>query len=975
MVMTEHRYADEFLGRIVSYQLVGPYVFDIKTVVACGRAALAHVGEALRTGNVAELIDQAVTGTDPGLYVCLEHDGDDDYSIAGFWIVQSVDYLALGPAGPPDRVPPFVQDLLDAATEEVWWQSLKVSLAADGSWRPVVLLEWPSYLANRSAAAPPGVPFDDPGAEFHGGSERETWLESVDGAQVAPAQSDIPSGDFEKEYDHYAGVPDARSVIVLARGTLTHDGRLHRGSFFMVPPELFDDGTTSPKPLEEWMDEAREFIAEDMEAVDRDEEQGHKLGRPLQLPGGRVGFHASGWLTKGLGIWPARPDDVAIGYLTDRVVQQKWISQARLAAASSLLVLTTVLSFTAGVRWLSEPTPEEIAPPPAPAAQPSMSVCSAEYQEFVDEFRCQIAHLASAGDNYDVGPVCGDKGATSRWEDDGRDLQAEFCALVARGEEDKWIAGLTPSVNSSFADFAASQACFNVLGHPQPYTLVRSGEARRLGRPSSFIEDPELGIQPLIQLRQELLESCEVYRERTDSMVAGGIFATHVGGPMARSPENDSGAGALRREIASKALVGATADTRTCFHRGMEAGFDAARYEGMCLDTAEVVDPDRMDVKAARSKMWVKLGGEPGVGDRRSVIRRYADARFNTDRNDVKVDDLWQCHLGLESGKGFDVGRPVGSWDIAIPVPEAYDIRGKGARTQLTLDAVTSSESEAGICWSVLRQRLESSYQEVHPLLGDLEPDGWPSAEQQLCGQICASRFNVKLGINHEAWITREEDLAQCVSGTEPRTDSAGRGERIGAGRLDKLRLPWSYRRRDDWTPPMQSQVCAFNLVAQNLMPEIEGGYTVAALEGKEFAGETEKGSRIAGGMDGQAARYVEGLSFGRLSAIKSQEACANVATQCYSSLMLEITGNEDIERYRWREAWTEKVEEVAKMRRSEMLDSNPWCVGIRDYMDAGREPAQLDTTCYVGIMEARKKTIEAIEYLQTEVVASNGGE
>ena len=41
-----------------------------------------------------------------------------------------------------------------------------------------------------------------------------------------------------------------------------------------------------------------------------------------------------------------------------------------------------------------------------------------------------------------------------------------------------------------------------------------------------------------------------------------------------------------------------------------------------------------------------------------------------------------------------------------------------------------------------------SRYEPVHPLLADLEPEGWPTDEQQLCGQVCAAYFRFQHGFS-----------------------------------------------------------------------------------------------------------------------------------------------------------------------------------------------------------------------------------
>jgi hypothetical protein len=959
----------------VSFVLTGPFPFEPKAVVASARDALSATTEALRRGRGDDLVEAPSTGSEPGLYLILESgprvsSRGGDVAIAGFWMVFDGDYINYGPAGPPDRVPPFAKELFDAATEEVWWRNLAVNAGADRTWRPIVVLEWLPHFANRCALPPPGIPNEEEEASETFGDERETWLEAVEPgwrpAWAAPA-AEVPSAwsGVDKDLDRYGHVAAQRSYVNVVRGTLRHDGVLHTGSFFMVPPDILEDGTSTVAPLDAWMSRVHGLSTEDVIDAGSEGPQvdggadkptpRHRLGRPLGLPGDRVGFHGSAWLTRGLGIWPARPTDVALGALSDRVVQQKWIAQSFLALMSSAMVLLFVLTFSGTVQALTTPVPEPMKPPPPPAAQPALSVCSADYQEFVEELRCQVAHLATRADDGGVTPICGDFGSKERWTDPGSDLQPSFCALFDRAR-DGWTADLGKGDRASFADFAAAQACFNVLGHPYPYRLrelkMSEGDSGRLvGNPVSFLQDEELVIQPLREMVTSIAKLCEDYGQRVEARVEGSVFATHVGGTMAAQPSSDAGPGALRRAMLGVASVGMTSDSQACFRKGVGEGLSGTQYEAICADA-----PDRLDGIAADNKMWRKLGGVA----QGSVIEGYARSRYAA--SNTKKSELWACHLGLMSPEPLVLGSRVGRWEIPIPTPDDYNVSGSGASTQLTLDAALRGFSElgvdAGVCWKVVARRL-SNYTPVHPLLGELKADGWPSEEQQLCGQVCATALHVKGSVNEAAWVTRDADLAQCVI-LEP-----GPLEDDGAGGLDRLRMPWNEVRRGEWIEPSVAQVCAFNVIAQDLMPPLEKGYVVQERSPKEYAGETFAGSRIAGGDFGLAARYVQGLAFGRLDAVNSAGACGHVATQCFTGLMMEVTVDPQIERYRWRDAWRRKVEELSQLKRADVAETYPWCVGIKDYLIPERQTAQFDTPCVEGVEEARLHAEEAFTMLE----------
>jgi hypothetical protein len=252
-------------------------------------------------------------------------------------------------------------------------------------------------------------------------------------------------------------------------------------------------------------------------------------------------------------------------------------------------------------------------------------------------------------------------------------------------------------------------------------------------------------------------------------------------------------------------------------------------------------------------------------------------------------------------------------------------------------------------------------------LLGELEPDGWPTDEQQLCGHICAAGLNIKRSPNDSQWVTRELDLEQCVIRT------SGPDKDMGTGRLDVLRLPWNEAKRGEWVEPKLEHVCAFNVVAQDLMPPLEEGYVISGRAPKEFVGEMALGSRIVGGLGGLAARYVKGLAFARRDSVSSVSACGHVATQCFTSVLLEVTGDKDVERYRWLEEWKRRIEDMQDWKRGKLASEYPWCVGLKGYLMPERETAQFDAPCVSGVAEARGRAEAAIQNLEFDV--SLGGE
>jgi hypothetical protein len=991
----------------VTLVLSGPYPFDEKTVTASARGALAVVVGALRAGEGAALVAGAATGQEPGLYILLDTAAEP--LIAGFWVVAGSSFTEKGPAGPPDREPPFAQELLDATVEEVWWKDLPVNKGKNGVWRPLVVVEWPHFLASRSALAPPGValPFLDETFEEDGDA---TWLDEVT-ADLPLSATEV---EVEFEDDEFGGggaaasrgyddLPVERSVIAIVRGYLEKGRAIHKGEFVLLPFEgLGRAGVVVP--FEEWSVAAASPETKGLNDT-AGADDAPRLGTPLGLPGGRVGFQALGWLTRNLEVWPQRASAIRKGLLSDRVVQSRWKGQLAMALSSSVIVLTLVISVAMGIRQAATPRPEASPEPPPPAAQPAMAQCSAEHTQFVEEFRCQVAALAAGGRDALGNGVCEDRSDEVRdlaRPSTSEDLQAAYCGLLDRAEQN-WIAkfGLTDDApKANWAEFAAAQACFNVLGHPYPYELMTYGE-RKVANPAKFLEDENLRVEPLMQLVTDLRAACSAYRDRTEARVEGAIFATHVGDSRGRIGSNRK---SLRELATDYALVGVPDELAQCFREGMDQGLSAVEYHRMC--TSGRGPNDSADRDYAQLLIWQKLAGDhltvvEGSGD---VIGRYARARFGYGGDDpnstdddgatgrfvegqvARSNEVWQCHMSL-SGR-YAPGRPpegpgLGQWEIRLPMPTSYGVEGVGARSQLQLDAGLLSMREgllsAGTCWSVVARRL-TQYTPIHPLIAQPDSKGWPSDEQQLCGQICAAYYGITKVAVEDQWATPYGDLDACVTRARPIQDATERS-RLGRGDLDQLRIPYhsvavsttSFR----WVDPDHADVCAFNLVAQNLMPADEGGYIVGGRASEEWAGETSDGSRIAGDP-GKWIRWVR-TSYrpGAGGDTSGVNACGDVATQCFTSLMLEVInprleGDDRRQRYEYEDRWTALVREVAGQTEAVIREGNPWCAAIYPYLlppQGGQRSGatELDAPCRSGVEEARGKALSAIRHIATD--------
>ncbi|MBT3218141.1 MAG: hypothetical protein HN348_03545 [Proteobacteria bacterium] len=935
------------------YSLVGPYGYDGNKITASAREALAAAAKAIAAGDEEQLTK---SGHGPGLYLIIQQPSDSvtSFAIAGFWVVLGKQYLLKGPVGPPDREAPVAKGLLDGAVEEVWWKNLPVAPLRRGAWVPLVVLELPISLAARSSFAPPGLPIVDDAGDDDGDDEPESWLTPVSKPRVAKPQTEEPKGPVDEIAARYEHLPDKRGVMTVLRGQMKKTRALHQGTYELVPPPAFGEGIDII-PMQDWLKAA--FQAR---IRPPDEDQGHLLGPPLESFDDNISFPISGWLTKNLDIWPAFPGDAHAGLLTDREVQTKWVNQTKQALSSTAAVLMVVIPFLLLIQWIAEPRPRPTATIPPLGPQPAMSVCSADNQRFVDEFRCQIAHLASDFSDGLGPPVCGDRGSDGQLFSSFDDLQATYCGL--RDREADGLSATLIAGSYRYSDVAAAQACFNVLGYPYPYQLARRASDRVVGDPVSFLEDDMLGVQPLKDLMAELDSTCETYGQRLDNRVEGAVFATHIGG----GGTDDSGPGKLRKLMVDIAMVGMNNDAQLCFDVGMQKGTSFVGYDGVCNKKG---DTDAVDRKTGGAKIWKALHGETTEEDG-TLVSRYVAARFGQPSGPGSGPSLWDCHMMLDGLMEEPVRRLMGKWDIPVPIPKAYRTYGVGARSQIVLDSTLSAVRDgatAGTCWEVVSKRL-AAYAPVHPLVEELDEAGWPSAEQQLCGQVCAVAYQISDVSGPTPWVTANDDLTQCISARPP-----GDKPDMGRGVIDRLRIPWNYAGRYGWVAEeyrIVDQVCAFNLIAQSRIPS-EGGMIVGDLPPAQWAGETASGSRIAGGPDGLSVRAVAGMSrFGTGSAW-SKGSCGHVSLQCFTGLMLDVLGDESYERYDWLGAWTGKVNSLSRERQIELAKTHPWCAPIHPYLVQDRQAAQFDAPCRAGVEEARHNVESAIRRMTSSIGGS----
>lgn len=884
----------------MSVFLHGPYPFDVRAVTVSALSALTAL-PASPTPSEAQ---------QPGLYLIFSAES----AILGFWVVFGSSYLEDGPTGPPDHHPPYVSGLLQAATEAVWWRKLRVAPRAGGTWRPVVVLEWPAPLASRSALPPPGVA---PSEELPEEEEVGGWLDMDNTPRQRPQER--PRAARAEE-----ALPASRSLLTVVQATLSIDRARHNARYAVVPPEVLALHGDAQVPVSEWLEVAAQPLRVSPNAG------AHALGPPLDLPG-RVGYPIAGWLTRTLEVWPSQPSALRPGELSDRDVRSPWLNQVKASVFYTMATVVPLLLLSVGLRLLAQPHPQQPATLTEPSAHPAISVCSEDAQQFIAELRCQVDARARGVQT----PVCRDLGAESYVQPldlASSDLQAAFCGLYDRDNPVE-IGGKRYDA----ATVAAAQACFNVLGQPDAYRLS-PGQAD----PEKLTSDPDLYIRPLQDVLSQLGGACTTYRERLEERVAGAIFATHIG-----APDGDSEASRLRASLASLAVYPGS-DAARCFAAGMERGVSAPVFSGLCGAD------DALDKALDEQKSWKMLKGS---GTTSALTDRYTQARFPGEAS----SDLWQCHQSL-TGRASGPAVFASLWELGVPRARRYETVGL-VRSQLVLDdALRTAQGgrDLGACWRVVTRRL-SAYTPVHPLIAATDAS-WPSAEQQVCGQICAARYQLRPEPDH--WVTPSSDLGMCMKPEPPAPAD------FGSGVFDRLRLPWNYAPRQEWRDPSAAEICAFHLIAQDYMPPGDDGFLVGGVAAPLWAGATETGSLLAGGQRGLATQGAENLS--AVGRSHSANACGHVAAQCFTAIMLETMGESKVRPYEWSREWSRRVGSILSSRSREVVSEtaqSPWCSLIKPYMspDNSLPEGQIDYPCARGVEDARQDVARVLATFSAE--------
>lgn len=1077
----------------MTFRLQGPFPLDLQDVGASTRAVIASARISMDDRDFStRLRSGEPDGAAPGLYLLWDDPSGGGAAAApavvGFWLTFGPSYVEGGPQEPLDRYPPFADKILEALTEEVWWQGLRVTPRdPQPRWRPLLVFEWPSLLADRSSCAPPGEPTPENDESQLDAEPGGDWMELEELGEEDTAQArPIDAGQQGPT------LPKKRSLVAVVQGDLALQGTEHHASFALVhlPDSLPTRGGVAP--IEAWMDRS---LSGGVPAPDREEQI---PGVPLGLPGDRVGFALSGWLTAALEAYPFRPGAAEPHVLLGRDVGSRWKVQAKQTATVVTSVVMLVLMVAAIVQEFTRPRAHAGPAAPPSEAQPALSVCSVDNEQFVAELRCQLKHF---GENTPLQDrFCGDRPRKDEPRTPTllveRDLQATWCGLRDRDQDGRLpFASPEEAMNdeikvrelpkhAGYADLAASKACYNVLQHPEDYR-VDPGEPDvfHIPQPDRFLEDPVYEVKALGALVRELDRGCEAVRPRLERQVEGAVLARHVGSlaPTAREVDTTLSEAAQLRQLALiKAAEALPPTERICLNSGATSGpYGAALYGDLCAEDGAVplatgpawealgprpavappgvVVPEEDPLEAALDEAangpapedpvdaaLEEADAGPALGE--SLVDRYVQARFSPHTHPnyaytrviEMAPDLWKCHMALtdtelpmasSQGTGFIEGAQRIKWDLLAPVPKAYAGRTVGAVTrQLELDAILlgmndGSTGDLGACWGVVARRLVR-YKPVHPLLPEREMEAWPSEEQQLCAQVCASLYRVRESPNRDNWYTRGSDLGRCIDRAGP--DSLTQRNRRRA--FAALRMPWNFSRDDTWTEPYPFEICAFNLVAQNYLSGELGEVIIDGLPAPEWAGETidyrvepRTGETYAGGVNlrklgydnparslpwvsssgggaWQAAMNLE--SYGRA---RSSSTCSHAATQCFTSQMLAAISSNPDQPHRWTAAWQVRMERLATGGTTADLDvlleaspeeqararermantdtreygssraqATPWCRLIQPYIagDEGLPEGQLDFPCASGVEQTR----QSVEALMLNLASSGRG-
>jgi hypothetical protein len=969
--------------------LLGPYPLELADVLGSTRRALDRW-----QANPEGPTRSKKGGRVPGLWLLVQ-----DGALYGVWLTFGATWLDRGDPGEA-KDPPYADEVFTAFTEAVWWSRLKVAPVtreqAALTWTPLLVLEWPSPLAARSGLRIPGEPVSEKVQSQEAEEdvvEAGQWLDEA--ILLEQAEEAATTMVAELRDAGRSDLSPQRSAICVIRGSLSTRSGRHRGTFELMPLAA----GVEPLSTSRWVELAR---------LKLDEPAATDVGRlraPISLPLGGVGFPMVGWLDRRLRLCPSLPDDILTGTIHERDVGGLLYRRFMEALKVGIGLLAAVVLFALLVWKISEPRSISFLPPVAPDPPPALSLCSVDNARFLRELRCQVAAMAVAVDPN--APVCGDHrrpGEQSVFVETATpdDVQPLWCGLRDRQLDQNWV----PGTNVGWADMAAARACFNVLGYPDTYARAATGQNVQRPAVTAFFDERKLRIQSLVGLVEGLDEGCVEAGRRAKRQVEGAILATHVGdgsaAPRAEgSPGKVSEAGLLREHVGAVAGRSLGFVERGCLLHGLHRGVaEPVHYDDLCGDAVR---------PAPSNAAWTALGpstrqGRGGVGLKvatsgvppvstagegaasadeavsriPTVLDRYVATRFFTGANQtvealekaiLKADSPWRCHVQLSGPRALadreQWGMAPPMWDIAVPGARTYAGDRPGlVRNQLKFDAIVrwlKGRGDGGVCWSAVLQRV-GDYVPVHPLLPERANSAWPSEQQQLCGQICAASYRVEEPQRRADWITPGSDLAMCMdSALDPPTSTEG---------LDRLRISWNDDRDGLWVEPSSADICAFNLLAQGWFRDRGAVLPVDGVEPYSWAGETQPGSLIAGGLSDGDLGAQAALAMESYGGERSAATCAYVAAQCISSTVLDAIGESPARPFNWASNFRQRVAVLAQSSGpaggGQSVTWTPWCRLVKQYLPRDDQTAdgRIDFPCAEAVGQTVQAGASLIEVL-----------
>ncbi len=420
-------------------------------------------------------------------------------------------------------------------------------------------------------------------------------------------------------------------------------------------------------------------------------------------PGRSIG----GWLT---------PDGVRAPWgpphpLGDRSRVPTDVMRVLSGVSGSAALVVFGLAMAALISGLVQPHDAQVRAQPKPFNIPTISFCSDSNPAFEEAMHCWTERILNGREDFE----------NSRCEtrpEDAADTRAGFCGLAHRED----AAGL----RGAGADRVLAEACFQVLGEPEQYAEPSTGRrARPRARVAAFLTDDRLRIQELEEVRQRLIDDCDLCESAARERIRDRSVLTWV------SPE-------------------------------LRGGMPVSSPLAAALDRCPKGDA-----------LWV---GDDLSG--RFPFGTYARSRFPDGIEGTPPE--WACFDYSLSSRHRNILRPPDGLaeDVRLVTPRDLEpgalpqdpLGAFGIKSQLGLHALLSGELAPGgdaepgaiACASLVREEL-NSYRSVHPLAGVEEP-----GMRGLCGQVCAAYFH--LIDAPPAWETRDADLALCVTGrVDPR--------------------------------------------------------------------------------------------------------------------------------------------------------------------------------------------------------------